>query len=1770
MIEQFAVSYALSLVFLCVFERTMNSVFCLIFKSSAVKQQAAQLVLVKQVEFWSGFVMSWANVLLRCFFYLLSWWILLLVLFMMLSVLRVTYYDYPETWIRTIEFYNANVGPYVSQAVLVPLQFLDAVLRGLLPLWNASVWWSKTLFTQGFLPIAIQNAKILFQMATAVLDVAKHLGDAMLLWVQSFECEGVACFVPEDRVVDFLSPLGSLRLFSALALKFLQNICGTLTAPLDILIYPLLDLNLAQAVHASLNSVLQLAFTIPHVTTQRCAVAPSDVFHTILCTPDLSPFFNFLSFGLSSLGIMLDNWLNIVLVVVQSVLTGTSPVCDPSREINPADIMSVASIFGSNFTAVVGLTNWLYAVTDGYQAVYQGGDDEGFRILRWPHEMNPSLGVAAVSFASVSTLDSSSFTTGNTASSLQTTDLFACNCTDTDQGILILCAVLPSSGVPPRADRSSYLSQVFFPDPFVPELIGSCSMVRISVHSHRFPANRYETKAATLGQSTATLPTADCVSRGTCRELDALVYVTPNCAYGKGCTSSCFPFCIAARPSGSANNNLQLVTAAQWRLGSTILQQDCAVRDSTVDRVSTSVSQSAYTSSVASQSNANAGIFTAGPSSTACKPAPNIFSMGPRKTSTLRRDAVNLPGQPLFTSGDVIFTERVLQPGASAVVVERLVSDARNTFSLQTLNQDFPAVPPLSVQSKEKTYDDPSHLLIPSSTQYQPPVAVSSRNYVFYAVPPALSAVGAYLEFCKMKQDGGESNFKAGLLLTSSYAPIRIYRVSAFRQCRAYSCGDDLVRYVQLQGFDTSYLSAECSQSFNVSVARLEYLNEDNIAVVVQYTKTGEYDVDTGTAKGPNTGYTVYWLNPPSMRMSKSLWRTSIPTSSYGTLCPGMQRMPRVGSLMAEILGAGVSLFKYVVGIVVYTPGMSKVWASGGRCPLSGASYGHSILANCGEDIFSLEDFFDHLDDAGLLFWHTLSVAANFISPGGEVGAVSDILNGMAQYGQGSVDLWAAGRSIITLVRMPIAEQVKGVMAMVQNGPSSASAAIGAGFQVGAGAIAWARFSYRLLSEVALAITKMILTSGALTSDAIWREIWAILYDLRAYFRAVITERNRMACSGIKLMMGVDNPWAELAYSYCSANAEYYNAMLDIALHIFVDIPKIKCVCLDARGRPAQAFVQDVCAPRLPLSVRPEMYMMVAVYQGLTSSAFRNLACEAATSSLKTSMKESLTPVFENMEKGLEAMNSVFDYLLVPFDKDSGRCLDFSSDVHATVLMPFPPDYFMGCAKTTLCKSLCGDEWDAFSRRNATPITMPENSLTTESMFFPGELSADMVISGAIAVTQVSPEDCVARTPPDQAIRVAHMSGQDLHVSSFCAPQTPGQGVYRQGFTMLVQALPGSVSWASFFGYKSVLLLIGSKVYNATDGDLSPIPDAPVPENYNLMGIDSLFVLADSLIVACALKHYEGQDLVAAVSISEFYGQRWYTQSRVDLSSFFTTHTLTALPSNYILLPKEIPQTAYTFTIFRTASGRLDTSALTPLESITVGSVAINGLVVSSFSLSSTYIFAVSQEGWNWLSQVRIDGALGVFQSTQTNVKMRVQGSCDEKSCEGCPDLLTNRLCQAYSRCAIINCVGTPVNMRRPLCSLGGLLRTYGALSVQSFRGMWNIVSEIMLLVIKLSTTKVAGVEIEFPEDNFMGYVCTIKNAGANFFSIITSMLNGAIQLSGANVNYIYHGATNVDTNADAALTITLSTVTNFLSQLYMLPLYLAVATDKTTRCQVC
>lgn len=89
--------------------------------------------------------------------------------------------------------------------------------------------------------------------------------------------------------------------------------------------------------------------------------------------------------------------------------------------------------------------------------------------------------------------------------------------------------------------------------------------------------------------------------------------------------------------------------------------------------------------------------------------------------------------------------------------------------------------------------------------------------------------------------------------------------------------------------------------------------------------------------------------------------------------------------------------------------------------------------------------------------------------------------------------------------------------------------------------------------------------------------------------------------------------------------------------------------------------------------------------------------------------------------------------------------------------------------------------------------------------------------------------------------------------------------------------------------------------------------------------------------------------------------------------------------------------------------------------------------------------------------------------------------------------MLTNRLCLAYAACALTNCVGTSVNQRRPLCGIGEVLAFTGRMGLTAINGGYTIFTEMILLTMQLTLDPTAGVDIAWPDDAFMCYVCTAK-----------------------------------------------------------------------------
>ena len=126
-----------------------------------------------------------------------------------------------------------------------------------------------------------------------------------------------------------------------------------------------------------------------------------------------------------------------------------------------------------------------------------------------------------------------------------------------------------------------------------------------------------------------------------------------------------------------------------------------------------------------------------------------------------------------------------------------------------------------------------------------------------------------------------------------------------------------------------------------------------------------------------------------------------------------------------------------------------------------------------------------------------------------------------------------------------------------------------------------------------------------------------------------------------------------MAYFQCTSAAGLSDDLFALMLNIAVEIPLAKCVCKDAAGVNVRAFVQDTCAPNLPVTLRPKLYMIVNELQGTASARFGELACQRVTDDLQTSLKRGLDQWFTAQYAALDALASSIDYMLVSFDKSA-------------------------------------------------------------------------------------------------------------------------------------------------------------------------------------------------------------------------------------------------------------------------------------------------------------------------------------------------------------------------------------------------------------------------------------------------------------------------------------------------------------------------------------
>ena len=360
------------------------------------------------------------------------------------SILYLVYEEFPWVWTDMFRSYNAFLGPFIQDTVVQVLYVFNIAFRGIIPIWNGIIFFSVRVLNGYAVPTIIDELPTFRAFGASLFDFIKHLVFSLFNFLQPIlstcpEAAGDACFAVSNRTLDLMTPMADARQTVSNFLLLSKKICGYAGPVLDAVSFPFMDINFASAVHNLVNSVLYLFVSVSKVTYLRCTRHGGE--EPLMCTPDLEPVFVFFASGVRSMGFFLNNWLNVLYVIVQGVLGWSQISCTadliPSA-MDPGPIR--ASIFGANRTALVGLTGNLIGITDGSVVAYEGKGH--LRLASWPSPVNISHGIAAVSYGRSSDADVSRLSSATSGTS---TALFGCICAQDPVIGMQIPTVLPAS-----------------------------------------------------------------------------------------------------------------------------------------------------------------------------------------------------------------------------------------------------------------------------------------------------------------------------------------------------------------------------------------------------------------------------------------------------------------------------------------------------------------------------------------------------------------------------------------------------------------------------------------------------------------------------------------------------------------------------------------------------------------------------------------------------------------------------------------------------------------------------------------------------------------------------------------------------------------------------------------------------------------------------------------------------------------------------------------------------------------------------------------------------------------------------------------------------------------------------------------------------------------------------------------------------------------------------------------------------------------------------
>jgi hypothetical protein len=394
--------------------------------------------------------------------------------------------------------------------------------------------------------------------------------------------------------------------------------------------------------------------------------------------------------------------------------------------------------------------------------------------------------------------------------------------------------------------------------------------------------------------------------------------------------------------------------------------------------------------------------------------------------------------------------------------------------------------------------------------------------------------------------------------------------------------------------------------------------------------------------------------------------------------------------------------------------GLIYIWRNEQKCAM--VTHGHSLLQKCGYDLLSMDDFFEAIDRANAHFWRSFSIISDRIRGLGHGSDyVANIIDGAAKFGQSSIVPLSGYNFFIKTVKLPIADfGISALKSLSIISPITTSI-------VAPNPIRIAQFSYNFLTDMITQLIPLAIKIDRNPNDvASSRELINLfsthileLGGPNGKFFNSVTLGMLDGCSSISLMIGYRNPWGTFFRKQCEVTPTAIQSLVEFSLAILVNVPFAKCVCVDARNTGAvfSTYIIENCYYFAPSNMRTMIFALVQAAEEDQSKI--DTMCSILVEYAATSVKDSMIPVFSKQFDATQYIGSSVDYLMNVIESDGGRCMDFSQNPYAIVLMPEPVDYFAACGSTTLCATKCSSEMNAFEKEVARYADASKVSIVT-------------------------------------------------------------------------------------------------------------------------------------------------------------------------------------------------------------------------------------------------------------------------------------------------------------------------------------------------------------------------------------------------------------------------------------------------------------------------